>query len=140
METNPKNKIMKNISGLLLSAGLSGRMGTSKALMPHHGLPFAVLIIKKLLLVCSEVSVVTGHESKKVETGIKNYLKVDEISILLNLNVDEVEKCLELLCGTGLVIKKEKATATLYSLKNNKVCDAMLMLKDELNKTIPGNI
>jgi len=70
----------------------------------------------------------------------ENYLKVDEISILLNLNVDEVEKCLELLCGTGLVIKKEKATATLYSLKNNKVCDAMLMLKDELNKTIPGNI
>ena len=70
----------------------------------------------------------------------ENDLKADEISILLNLNVDEVERCLELLCRTGLVIKKEKATATLYSLKNNKVCDAMLMLKDELNKTIPGNI
>jgi len=80
METNPKNKIMKDISGLLLCAGLSGRMGTSKALMLYDELPFAVLIIKKLLLVCSEVSVVTGHESKKVETGIKNYLKVDEIS------------------------------------------------------------
>src|SRR3990170_8748900 len=79
METNPKNKIMKNISGLLLSAGLSGRMGTSKALMPHHGLPFAELIIKKLLLVCSEVVVVVGHESEKVETEIKKILSPSEI-------------------------------------------------------------
>lgn len=80
METNSKSKVKHHISGLLLCAGLSGRMGTSKALMIHNGLPFAVLIIKKLLLVCKEVIVVVGHESEKVKSGITNYLEVDESS------------------------------------------------------------
>lgn len=80
METNSKSKVKHSISGLLLCAGLSGRMGTSKVLMIHNGLPFAVLIIKKLLLVCKEVIVVVGHESEKVESGITNYLEADESS------------------------------------------------------------
>jgi molybdenum cofactor cytidylyltransferase len=80
MEANPKSKIKLNITGLLLCAGLSGRMGTSKALMIYNGLPFAVVIIKKLLLVCKEVLVVIGYESERVETEIKNYLKADEVS------------------------------------------------------------
>jgi molybdenum cofactor cytidylyltransferase len=79
MEANSKSALKHNISGLLLCAGLSGRMGTSKALMIYNGLPFAILIIKKLLLVCNEVIVVVGHESEKIETGIKNYLKADEV-------------------------------------------------------------
>jgi molybdenum cofactor cytidylyltransferase len=80
MEANPKSKIKLNIIGLLLCAGLSGRMGTSKALMIYNGLPFAVMIIKKLLLVCNEVIVVVGHESEKIEARIKNYLIADEVS------------------------------------------------------------
>ena len=50
METNPKSKITPNITGLLLCAGLSGRMGTSKALMIYNGLPFAVHDNKKVAL------------------------------------------------------------------------------------------
>jgi molybdenum cofactor cytidylyltransferase len=89
METNSKGKIKHKIPGLLLCAGLSGRMGTSKAMMVHNGLPFAVSIIKKLLLVCKDVIIVVGHESAKVEAGIKNYLKEAEISrvkFILNAN------------------------------------------------------
>ena len=89
METNPKSKIAQNITGLLLCAGLSGRMGTSKALMIYHGLPFAVLIIKKLLLVCKEVIVVIGHESEKVKAEIKAHLGEDEnskVMFVLNEN------------------------------------------------------
>lgn len=80
METNSKSKIAPNITGLLLCAGLSGRMGTSKALMLYDEFPFAVSIIKKLLLVCKEVIIVVGHESEKVEAVIKEYLDGTEIS------------------------------------------------------------
>lgn len=80
METNSKSKITRNITGLLLCAGMSGRMGTTKALMIYNGLPFAVQIIKKLLIVCKEVVVVLGHESDKVKNEIKNFLSDDEIS------------------------------------------------------------
>ena len=89
MEANSKGKIKHEITGLLLCAGFSGRMGTSKALMIHNGLPFAVSIIKKLLLVCKNVIVVVGHESEKVKSVIKDYLKEAEISrvkFILNAN------------------------------------------------------
>src|SRR3989339_1053708 len=92
METNPKSKITRNITGLLLCAGLSGRMGTTKALMLHKGLPFAVLIIRKLLLVCRKVIVVVGHESEKVKTEIKKYLKQEEmhkVKFVLNENYED---------------------------------------------------
>ena len=80
MET--KTQINFNISGLLLCAGLSGRMGKLKALMIYNGLPFAVVVVKKMLQVCSEVIIVVGHESEKVEEEVKNHIKKDELSRL----------------------------------------------------------
>lgn len=82
MEKNPKSKIEPNITGLLLCAGLSGRMGTSKALMIFEGLPFAVQIINKLLFVCEEVVVVIGHESKKVRSEILKHFSSDDTTKL----------------------------------------------------------
>lgn len=92
MATNSKNKVKQNITGLLLCAGMSSRMGTSKALMVYNGLPFAVLIIKKLLSVCNEVITVVGHESDKVMPEIKNYLNRTEnekVLFILNENYKE---------------------------------------------------
>jgi len=89
MEKNPQSKIAPNITGLLLCAGLSGRMGTSKALMIYSGLPFVVQVIKKLFLVCEEVIVVVGHESEKVGLVVKKYLKSNEfhkVKLVLNVN------------------------------------------------------
>ncbi len=78
MEANPKSKLVPNITGLLLCAGLSGRMGTSKALMIYEGLPFAVQIVKKLLPLCNGVAAVVGHESEKVKSKILKCLTPDE--------------------------------------------------------------
>lgn len=89
MEANPKSKVKRSITGLLLCAGLSGRMGTPKALMFHQGLPFAVLILRKLLLVCKEVVVVVGYEAEKVKTEIKKFLSTGEllkVKFVLNEN------------------------------------------------------
>jgi CTP:molybdopterin cytidylyltransferase MocA len=82
METNLKSKIDPHITGLLLCAGMSGRMGTSKALMLYNGLPFAVQVIKKLLFVCEEVVVVVGHESEKVKSEILKCLTSGEAAKL----------------------------------------------------------
>jgi len=82
MEKNPKSKIAPNITGLLLCAGLSGRMGTSKALMLYDGSSFAVHVIKKLLFVCDEVVVVVGHESEKVRSAILKCLSSGETAKL----------------------------------------------------------
>jgi molybdenum cofactor cytidylyltransferase len=89
MEANSNSKISRKITGLLLCAGLSGRMGTSKALMVYNGLPFAVLIIKKLLSVCNEVIIVVGHEADKVILSIKKSLHEKEnnhVHFILNDN------------------------------------------------------
>jgi molybdenum cofactor cytidylyltransferase len=89
METNSKSKINYRITGLLLGAGLSGRMGTSKALMIYNGLPFAVQILRKLFHVCKEVIVVVGHESEKVEGEILKYLtsnNTDKLKFIFNDN------------------------------------------------------
>lgn len=83
METNSKSKINRNITGLLLCAGMSGRMGTTKALMTYNGLPFSVQIIRKLLIVSKEVVVVLGHEAGKVKNEVIKHLSNDEISKII---------------------------------------------------------
>lgn len=56
------------LNGLLIAAGLSGRMGEFKPLMQYNREPFVTGIVKKLLDVCDRVVVVTGHQSEKVES------------------------------------------------------------------------
>ncbi|NWF89562.1 MAG: NTP transferase domain-containing protein [Ignavibacteriaceae bacterium] len=82
METNPKSKVRQNITGLLLCAGMSGRMGTSKALMMYEDFPFAVQIIKKMFLVSAKVVVVVGHEPEKVKSEIIKYFTSNDITNL----------------------------------------------------------
>lgn len=59
------------INGLLIAAGFSKRMGDFKPLMEFNNIPFIVLITKKLLDVCENVIIVTGHKSIEVENTIK---------------------------------------------------------------------
>ena len=59
------------ITGLLISAGLSGRMGTFKPLLPYNQTPYVVVISQKLLSVCERVIVVTGYNKTEVESTIK---------------------------------------------------------------------
>jgi CTP:molybdopterin cytidylyltransferase MocA len=59
------------INGLLIAAGFSRRMGEFKPLMKYNDNPFIVTITKKLLNVCENVIIVTGHKSIEVEDTIK---------------------------------------------------------------------
>lgn len=63
--------VKKKINGLLIAAGFSKRMGDFKPLMDYNNNPFIVLITKKLLDVCENVIIVTGHKSIEVENTIK---------------------------------------------------------------------
>ncbi len=60
------------INGLLISAGLSGRMGTFKPLMNYEGEPFVVGITRKMLKVCDRVVIVTGFRNEDVGSLIKS--------------------------------------------------------------------
>jgi molybdenum cofactor cytidylyltransferase len=71
-----------NIGGLLISAGLSQRMGDFKPLMDFNSKSFVVNITEKLLIVCDEVVVVTGYKNEKVETEIESKIQNTESKIL----------------------------------------------------------
>ncbi len=62
------------INGLLISAGLSARMGQFKPLMLYKGKSFVVTIIEKLLTVCERVIIVTGFQKEKIESTINSQL------------------------------------------------------------------
>ena len=61
-------------TGLLIAAGLSSRMGKPKALLLQHDLPFAIIILKKMILVCDKIVVVLGHSAKKIEEELKVFI------------------------------------------------------------------
>ncbi|MDP4115639.1 MAG: NTP transferase domain-containing protein [Bacteroidota bacterium] len=69
------------ITGLLIAAGLSKRMGSNKALLSYNNLTFTSCIIIKLLTVCDNVTVVLGHESKIVNEKVLSELKVENIPL-----------------------------------------------------------
>ncbi len=61
------------VSGLLIAAGLSSRMGKPKALLLKDDLPFAIVILNKMLLVCDRVIVVLGHSAEKIKEELTGY-------------------------------------------------------------------
>ncbi|PKL81774.1 MAG: hypothetical protein CVV24_13545 [Ignavibacteriae bacterium HGW-Ignavibacteriae-3] len=67
------------INGLLIAAGLSERMGEFKPLIKYDGVPFIVVIAKKLLTVCENAIIVTGHKSGEVEAAIKHAFREDPL-------------------------------------------------------------
>jgi molybdenum cofactor cytidylyltransferase len=60
------------IGGLLVSAGLSSRMGNFKPLMEYNGETYVIGITRKLIQVCSKVVIVTGFQKEKVESTINS--------------------------------------------------------------------
>ncbi|HXF27317.1 MAG TPA: NTP transferase domain-containing protein, partial [Bryobacteraceae bacterium] len=58
------------ICGLILAAGASRRMGTSKALLTVGGETFLDRLIGLLSVVCEPVIVVTGHDALQAKDGM----------------------------------------------------------------------
>jgi len=59
------------ITGLLLSAGTSSRMGENKALLPYDDSNFISTILLKMEPVCSKIIVVTGYQSEKIKDAVR---------------------------------------------------------------------
>ena len=72
--------IKKSINGLLISAGLSGRMGQFKPLMLYKDKPFVVSIVERLLTVCEKVIVVTGFQKEKIESTINSQFSISNLA------------------------------------------------------------
>lgn len=58
---------MTRVTGIVLAAGLSRRMGQqNKLLLPVHGKPIIRCTVEAYIAFCDEVMVVTGHEADMV--------------------------------------------------------------------------
>lgn len=75
------------INGLLISAGLSGRMGQFKPLMLYKDKSFVVTIIEKLFTVCESVIVVTGFKSDEVKS-VCSLQFADRVECVFNPNYE----------------------------------------------------
>ncbi|HOI28807.1 MAG TPA: nucleotidyltransferase family protein [Melioribacteraceae bacterium] len=74
------------ISGLILAAGLSGRMNSFKPVMKINGKSFVGIVAENLLRVCDNLIVVTGYQSEQVENALE---KSDRIRFVYNQNYEE---------------------------------------------------
>ncbi len=81
------NKI--KISGLVISAGLSSRMGSFKPLLHYKNKSFMMNILSKLDFVCDEIIVVTGHNRELIETELRTFPTINRIKTVVNKNYKE---------------------------------------------------
>lgn len=81
-------------------------------------------------------SILTEPKLREVLCSLyDNEFTLTEVSALLDIDLHRTEMYLMLLRKAGLVNNKRREDVEYYSLTNNKICDALLMLKDELYKT-----
>ncbi|MEW6196353.1 MAG: NTP transferase domain-containing protein [Bacteroidota bacterium] len=71
------------ISGLILAAGLSGRMNSFKPILKIDNKTLVQLITEKLLGVCNEVIIVTGYNNNLVENSVE---KSGHVKLVFNEN------------------------------------------------------
>jgi molybdenum cofactor cytidylyltransferase len=98
-------------TGLLIAAGLSSRMGKPKALLLQDDLPFAIVILKKMILVCDNIVVVLGHSDEKIKDALQVFIdNSDElISSVKFVTNEQFEKGMfsSLKCGLNKVKNSE---------------------------------
>ncbi len=64
------------VTGVVLAAGFSSRMGRFKPALPMNGKPMLHYPVKTLLAVCEKVLVVTGHNREKIEELMRPFPSV----------------------------------------------------------------
>lgn len=74
------------VSGLILAAGLSGRMNSFKPLLKIKNQTIIQVIVDKLLNVCDDVVIVTGFKSGEIKSVIE---KSDRIKFVFNEEYEE---------------------------------------------------
>lgn len=78
------------LNGLIITAGLSKRMGDFKPLLTYKGISFLANIILKLNLICRKIIIVTGFNSQKIIDEINNLPEniKEKIEIIYNSNYE----------------------------------------------------
>ena len=64
------------ISGLILAAGFSDRMNSFKPILKFNDKPLIQVITEKLLNVCDEIVIVTGHNKNLLEKAVKKSSRI----------------------------------------------------------------
>jgi molybdenum cofactor cytidylyltransferase len=79
----------RKIYGLIISAGLSGRMGKFKPLLNYKGKSFIQNIALKLNSVCDKIIIVTGYNANEVEEDINQLNINSKIEFVFNSNYEK---------------------------------------------------
>ena len=77
--------MMNRITGILLSAGLSGRMNNFKPMLKlDNGKTFIQTITEKLYKVCDEIIIVTGFRSEEIIQHVNADCTINKIKFVFN--------------------------------------------------------
>ena len=76
--------LQKKIYGIVISAGLSGRMKKFKPLLPYKGKSFIQNIVYKLHSVCDKIIIVTGYKVNEVEENVNELNIHSKIEFVFN--------------------------------------------------------
>ncbi len=106
----------KKIHGIILSAGLSGRMKMFKPLADYKGKTFLYNIIIKLNKICDEIIIVTGFKSDE--------LKIETIKSLKDNNQSEALKKIKFIFND--LFQKGMFTSLQKGISETKNCDWIL--------------
>jgi len=72
------------VTGLIIAAGLSERMGSFKPLLDFEGEPFIVAITRKIINYCGKVIIVTGYKSDEINSIINSRFSSENICLVYN--------------------------------------------------------
>ncbi|MCB0753616.1 MAG: nucleotidyltransferase family protein [Ignavibacteriae bacterium] len=75
---------MNKITGIIIAAGLSSRMGKFKPLLRYDGKTFLENIIDKLLLICDKIIIVTGHNADLIVNLVNQNYKNQKVVCVNN--------------------------------------------------------
>ncbi len=77
------------VTGLIVAAGLSERMGSFKPLDDFRGEPFIISITRKIINHCGKVLIVTGYKSDEINSAINSRFTDENISLVDNADYDK---------------------------------------------------
>jgi molybdenum cofactor cytidylyltransferase len=85
-ETGHHRNDKVSITGLIIAAGFSSRMGDFKPLLIYKNKSLLINIIEKLNTVCDEIVVVTGYKATQIESELSSLQNRIEIKPIFNEN------------------------------------------------------
>lgn len=123
--------ITTGISGILLAAGLSSRMGKLKALLPWHGVPLIQYQIEQMQNAgIKKIIVVLGHQKEELEKAIATY----DVEMVFNENY-KLGKSTSIQNGAAAIKKQDQAGILISSVDQPVPSDTLMKMANHLKTT-----